>query len=101
MENTAYETEILRARMEEYLPALVHLAPAALHRMSIVEEADGRILCYNETNDDNDDGYPDGDWSSWTAKFPTIDAALRSCGKCRVGISGVIVTVTVDGKEVR
>lgn len=58
-----------------------------------------RIEC--ETNDDDDDGYPDGEIERWTMTFPTVDAALAYAGKCRVGVSGVIVTVTLDGEEVR
>ena len=61
VESTPYETEILKSRMEEYLPAMVHLAPAAIQRYCITTNPDGiSVNCMCETNDDDDDGYPDG-----------------------------------------
>lgn len=70
------------------------------HIITCVEDdAVVRVEC--ETNDDDDDGYPDGEITRWTETFNTLDAALRNKGKCRVGVSGVIVTVTLDGEEVR
>lgn len=100
VQSTTYEEEILRSRMEEFLPAMVHLGPAAIQRYFIFTEGDS-VLVKVETNDDNDDGYPDGAWTYWSMRYPSVDQALKGCGKCRVGISGVIVTVTLDGKEIR
>lgn len=59
------------------------------------------VIVYATTNDDNDDGYPDGNWENWEMQFHNLESALRFTGKCRVGISGVIVTVTLNGKELR
>ena len=33
--------------------------------------------------------------------YRDVEQALKVKGVCRVGISGVIVTVMVDGKEIR
>ena len=102
VESTPYETEILKSRMEEYLPAMVHLAPAAIQRYFITTNPDGiSVNCMCETNDDDDDGYPDGHWEQWNEPYRDVEQALKVKGVCRVGISGVIVTVMVDGKEIR
>jgi hypothetical protein len=53
-----------------------------------------------ETNDDDDDGYADGEITKW-ADVCTRDQFHRIHGVCRVGVSGVIVTVSLDGEEVR
>ena len=100
-QTTPYETEIIRAKVEEFLPAMVHFTAPALHRYEISSQPDGTALVHNMTNDNDDDGVPDGRWDSWTIDYPSVSKALKDCGKCRVGISGVIVTVTLDGKEVR
>jgi hypothetical protein len=75
----------------------------AYQRYSILTcvEEDAVVRVDVETNDDDDDGFPDGEITTWSLTFPNVDAALRYTGACRVGISGVIVTVTLDGKEVR
>jgi hypothetical protein len=99
-ESTDYETEILKARMDEFPGAMVHFAPVALQRYNILSTVDG-VVCECETNDDDDDGIPDGKWESWIEKYESVEQALRVKGECRVGISGVIVTVTVNGKEIR
>jgi hypothetical protein len=99
-ETTPYETEILKAQMEEYLPALVHYPPPVIQRYFITTTPDGAVVnCI--TNDDDDDGYPDGRWVAWEEEYPSVEKALAIKGKCRIGISGVIVTVTLDGKEIR
>jgi hypothetical protein len=99
--STAFEDEIIKARMEEDLPALVHLEPVTLQRYFITANPDGTAVCWCETNDDDDDGYPDGAWEQWEEQYPSVEKALDVKGKCHVGISGVIVTVLLDGKEVR
>ena len=70
------------------------------HEISIVTLDDGTVSVRENTNDDNDDGYPDGKevWWDWQAK--NLDAALKHTGKSRIGISGIRVTVTIDGEEV-
>jgi len=100
--STAYEDEILKARIEEYLPAIVHFPPAALHRIEVfTTNASVGATVVETTNDNDDDGYPDGEWVSWESTFGTADAAFKHAGKCRVGMSGVIVTVIHNGEEIR
>jgi hypothetical protein len=92
-----FEAEIISGRLQdgEFLHA------AAVHRYTITTNSSGLALVSEQTNDDNDDGIPDGRWDTWSAEYPSVEAALEHTGKCRVGISGVICTVTLDGKEVR
>lgn len=62
---------------------------------------DGSIEVLVMTNDDNDDGYPDGTTAEWTMTFKNRAAFDRSCGRCRIGISGIRVWVRLDGQEIR
>ena len=74
----------------------------AIQHYNIQSQSDGSAIVYCETNDDNDDGYPDGEWVNWEETFPSVKKAKSHCGNCRIGIiSGVIVTVTLDGEEIR
>jgi len=70
---------------------------AAFQRYEITgNEKEAEILCV--TNDDNDDGYPDGETTVWIEEgFPSIAAALKRTGACRYGVSGVAVYVSVNG----
>jgi hypothetical protein len=96
-ETTPYETRIIAERI-----AAGEVGPVALHRISGVSIpcAPG-VTAFNETNDDDDDGYPDGTWERWADHFKSVADFKRHAGVCRVGVSGVIVTVTLDGEEVR
>lgn len=58
------------------------------------------VLVLVKTNDDDDDGYDDGEVTEWPETFPTLAAALKYTGRSRVGVSGVQVLVTVDGERV-
>lgn len=50
------------------------------------------------TNDDDDDGYPDGEIQEWIEEgYKGIAQALRVKGVSRFGVSGVAVIVTVNG----
>jgi len=98
VETTPWETEQIKALLDA---AEFPIVPA-IHRYGIhTDRPNGMVLVVSETNDDNDDGYPDGRWDTWSLEFPTLESALKHTGICRVGISGVIVTVSVDGKEIR
>ena len=97
---TPFETEVMRSRMGNSEDQDDYLDPVTVHRHTVVTQGDEAII-HTETNDDNDDGYPDGHWESWTLSYPSVEQALKHTGKCRVGVSGVIVTVTLDGEEVR
>lgn len=62
--------------------------------------SNGRIRVDCWTNDNYDKGYPSGD-AGWTVTVPNRESFNRHCGKSRTGISGIKVTVTLDGEEVR
>lgn len=96
-----YETIINERVMQRVM--FGEYGPVAWHNISIItcSEADAAVVVTEETNDDNDDGYPDGHVTRWDYTARTVEDALKRAGKCRVGISGVIVTVTLDGKEIR
>jgi|SRR5262245_7606648 len=96
IELTDFENEILHAQAAG---GEISVFDPALHRIRIVTAS--HTVVYEETNDNNDDGYADGAWVSWENKFSTVEKALKHAGRCRVGISGVIVTVVHDGEEVR
>jgi hypothetical protein len=60
----------------------------------------GKVLVLVKTNDNDDDGYDDGEIAEWEESFASLEAALKYTGHSRVGVSGVAVTVTVDGERV-
>jgi hypothetical protein len=96
--STPWETERIAAIIE----AGEFLAPC-VHRIAIIstDSADGSIIVRHMTNDDDDDGIADGQWTTWAEGYDSLELALKHQGKCRIGISGVIVTVTLDGVEQR
>jgi hypothetical protein len=49
------------------------------------------------TNDDNDDGWPDGHIETWEFQFPTLEAALDHTGVTRRGFYGHPVEVYLYG----
>lgn len=59
------------------------------------------VLVEWSTNDDNDDGYDDGEVTRDEYRFDTIDAAISFTGRTRIGLYGQPVTVTLDGIELR
>ena len=50
-----------------------------------------------ETNDDNDDGLPDGEVTRATLVVPTLQRAQRLTGRSRTGRNGHDVVVLLDG----
>jgi hypothetical protein len=64
-------------------------------------QQDGTIQVEAMTNDNNDDGYADGETAEWMVTCRNRAEFDRRCGRCRTGISGITVTVSVDGEEVR
>lgn len=71
------------------------------HRIRADTLPSGEVIAHHSTNDDDDDGYPDGHTTEWTINYGSRAQFDKCCGVCRVGISGIIVTVTLDGKELR
>lgn len=74
----------------------------AWHKTEITTLPNGHVEIRHSTNDDNDDGLPDGKVTSWSDVFPPHRAAgeIARCGKSRVGISGIRVTVILDGEQI-
>jgi len=60
----------------------------------------GRIRARWQTNDDNDDGYPDGEISSYDTYHESIGQAIKRCGKSRKGFYGQPVDVFLDGNKI-
>ena len=94
---TAFETEHIKARIAAGENGLIG---PTIHRISIRDEY-GSVMVYETTNDDDDDGFPDGEWKEWESSFKNVEAAMKYAGKCRIGFLGTIVTVTLNGKELR
>jgi hypothetical protein len=103
VQSTPFETEHIAAML-----AAGEFIPPAVHRISVVtddgldgDDAQGGCVVRHQTNDDDDDGFPDGQWATWAEGYDSVELALERVGKCRIGISGVVVTVTLDGVEQR
>jgi len=60
---------------------------------------DGTIEVFVYTNDNLDLGYPN-ERASWDFICKTKEAFIGRCGNTRFGCSGIMVTVTLDGKKV-
>lgn len=72
----------------------------ALQTYDIVTGGPGEpVEVFAWTNDDQDRGYPNDD-AGWAMDFDTVEQALKHTGTSRVGISGVRVTVTLDGEKI-
>jgi len=73
----------------------------AYHNVWHVTEPDGRVISHHETNDDNDDGVPDGEVMRFSVGPQARERALQSpYNRSHIGASGVRVYVYLDGKEV-
>ncbi len=71
------------------------MAGAAL-TYDITTLEDGSATAQAWTNDNRDRGH-ETEEATWDLRFPSLEAALRQCGRSRVGCSGIVVTVRVDG----
>jgi len=62
--------------------------------------ADGQLISCHDTNDDDDDGFPDAEVVKWTIGPQPKNLALQSpYDRSHIGCSGVHVYVYLDGKE--
>jgi hypothetical protein len=66
----------------------------------IYSSANGKATIDWETNDDDDDGYPDGEVTRETFHFPSLKKALAFAGKSHTGLYGQPVDVYLDGKKI-
>ena len=73
--------------------------PEALQTHDIVTLDKGRAAVRSWTNDDRDLGSPNVE-ASWEFETDTVEQALQITGTSRIGISGVRVTVTLDGERI-
>jgi hypothetical protein len=61
---------------------------------------DGTISGIARTNDDDDDGLPDQE-ISWTVFYRDREEMLQRTGGTHIGVSGVLVSVYLDDREVK
>ena len=73
--------------------------PEAWHQIVGETFDDGRVHVKEDTNDDEDRGYPTR-YARWDYVLPSVESFHSKAGKSRVGISGVRVTVVLDGEEI-
>lgn len=74
--------------------------PGVWQDVRIYTQADGSVIAEISTNDDNDDGLPDPEVVRWNMQYGSVEKSLEHLGKSRVGVSGVAVTVFLDGKKI-
>lgn len=65
-------------------------------RFDVTTLGGGRVHLRMETNDDNDDGVPDGEITIWERDM-SLETAKGVAGKSRIGIYGHKVDVYIDG----
>lgn len=79
---------------------MVTRQPAYLHYHGYLRQ-DGTVAVEAVTNDNNDDGLPDGKTVEWPLEFKSVEEFRNHCGRSRIGISGIKVVVRLNGREVR
>ena len=63
-------------------------------------EGTGKVKVRYESNDDNDDGYPDDDVVTGEYEYPSLESALKFVGhRSHTGSYGQPVSVYVDGER--
>ncbi len=70
----------------------------AWHEYDIWEEGD-RVRVYESTNDNLDRGYPT-EHAAWYCDFKDVESALKHTGRSRFGVSGIEVTVRLNGEKI-
>jgi hypothetical protein len=73
--------------------------PRVYHDIAIESDGVGGAFVHHDTNDDDDDGVIDAG-ARWTDHWKEYDRAVKAMGGSRVGVSGVQVSVYVDGQKV-
>ena len=73
----------------------------AWQRYDGITYSDGSVAVECGTNDNDDDGFPDREGPQyWHIIVPNVAAFKKFAGTSRIGVSGIRVTVTLDGKPV-
>lgn len=70
---------------------------AAWFEYDLYRRDDGRVEGRARTNDNLDTGYG-SEYAEWSVAASSAEAAAKRFGVCRSGVSGVEVTVLLDGK---
>lgn len=73
---------------------------SAWQTYDLYSQPNGTITGVTETNDDNDDGFPDPTIETWDVSYKSHEEMMRRTGGTHVGCSGIAVTVYLDGAEV-
>lgn len=73
--------------------------PQAWHRIEAYTNPDGSIRATESTNDNLDRGYP-SEFAEWERNFRTRSMFDSQVGKSRIGCSGVVVDVYLDGQRI-
>lgn len=90
------EDELDEALMDPQEPE----EPEVWHDDDVELHDDGTATIHTATNDNDDDGWPDpAGTESWSTRWRSWESALRHVGKSRVGMTGIRVTVRVNGRE--
>lgn len=74
-------------------------APRAYHRKDATTRPDGTIEVFESTNDNLDHGVP-SEYADWTWIAPNLEAFKKRAGQSGYGVSGVKVTVELDGRMI-
>lgn len=69
-------------------------------KVEIYSQPDGTAVAHWATNDDNDDGFPDGEVVRATYTYKSLAKAKEIWGKSRLGYYGQPVDVYIDDKKV-
>lgn len=72
--------------------------PVAWQQTVAYTNGDGSIVAHTSTNDDQDLGIPNS-YAEWKGEHKTLESFQKSAGFSRTGISGVRVTVELDGVD--
>lgn len=96
------EEEDEREPILTYMMSRIYTGPGAMMQLAGVDAEDivgkGPVVVQQETNDDNDDGYPDGQVETWWLRFETLEAAIAQLGYTRRGAYGQPVDVCLNGE---
>ncbi len=71
--------------------------PDVWQRYELYTDNEGEIRGVCSTNDNDDDGYPDGAIEQWEVHYRTYGEMLQRTGGMHYGCSGIKVEVYLDG----
>jgi len=74
------------------------MSEVAYQEYRLFSQSDGRITGTCQTNDNLDRGYPT-EFAEWPVEYRDYAHMAHRTGLSHVGISGVVVSVYLDGKQ--